>query len=221
MKKQKFIQIQNEIPMTHFFVYKDKQYPFQIDFFKYSSKFFLNNQQSLEQNKIIPLVDKEYEESLNFSEESIFSFIKYVQREQIPLNDDNVFALNYLGTRYQINSLIESTKEYIEQNKTGLILQILTNFQFDQKFNKQQYEDILSTNLINYISDDRLLSLEYPIIYRAIEKTPNKSNSKIIDFCFKCLDKFGRKASSLFALIDICDVSNEKLNLLITSACIF
>ena len=140
---------------------------------------------TLEKNKIIPLVDEENEDILNFSDDSISNFIQYIQREEITLNNGSVFVLYYLGEKYEIQSLVKSTKDYIEEYQNELILQIMSFFQSDSNFDTTLYEKILSANLVNYASDDRLLTLKFPIIYRIVDNTPNKSDSKIIRFLFQ------------------------------------
>ena len=59
----------------------------------------------IEQNKTIQLVSEELEEILDFSDEAIQSFIKFVQCQNIVLNKFNVVALYYLSKEYGVSEL--------------------------------------------------------------------------------------------------------------------
>lgn len=93
MQKNKFVQIQDEIPGTHFFTYKNKEYPMNIDFFKSYSNYFSNHQLEFQSKKHIPLLGEDSEISVDLTEDSIQYFINFVHRQQIPLNDENVIYL--------------------------------------------------------------------------------------------------------------------------------
>lgn len=152
------------IPDTHNFIYKSKQYPFKFDFFKYCSKYFSENHNTLLSRKNINLVDDESEQKLPFSEEAIQDFIRYVQCNEVQLNNDNVITLNYLSKKYQIPMLIEDTDEYISKHQLELILPILINNQDVPAFDLSTYEDMISANLIQYVKDNSLLLLNFPIL---------------------------------------------------------
>lgn len=51
------IKIQDEIPNTHFFVYRNQRFPFNFDLFKYSSRYLSNNQVELEKSEFIELLE--------------------------------------------------------------------------------------------------------------------------------------------------------------------
>lgn len=170
MQKSKLVQIQEEIPCTHFFVYKRKQYPINFDFFKFYSQYFSNNQLDFQFKKSIPLLNEEQEKSIDLSEESIQYFINFVHRQQIPLTDDNVIFINYLAKIYQVPLLINVTQDYMSSSHNNLILQLLILYQNDYNFQLEQYEDIISKNLMNYIDNDSLLSLNISILYRIVDR---------------------------------------------------
>lgn len=88
------------IPETHKFSYKGKFYPFKYVLFKYSSNYFLSNNIEFENQNIIPLVEPELDDSLNFTDETIQLFIKFVQLEDIDIALENVCQLNYLANKY-------------------------------------------------------------------------------------------------------------------------
>lgn len=125
MSKQYYIQNQDGIPDTNNFIYKDKKYPIKLDLIKLSSKYFMENQFLIQNRKDIPLKDDKIEQNIIFTDESIQSFIKFLQFERILLDNDNVSALNYLAKKYKVITLENITNEYIFEHHQDLILQIL------------------------------------------------------------------------------------------------
>lgn len=217
MQQKTFIQNQDEFPDTHFFAYRGKKYPIKYDFFKLSSKFFSRNYESFEPNQVIPLIDQSSESSVNLTDESIQMFINFVHHKQVPIDNENVVSLNYLANIYEISSLIKFTNDYISENHRDLALQILLMHQNDEKFDTKVYETVLSENLPFYVKDDRLLDLKISTLYRICTEFFRKSESQkeINEFLFKCLDKFGKEASSLFAFVDFGKSRNECLERLL------
>ena len=116
MESKKVIQIQDHLQKNHYFLYNNKQYPFNIELFNVFSKYFLNNPELIQPSKIINLINENLESNLSFTDDSIQSFIDYSQSQQIFLNNGNVVSLNYLAKKYEINSLIDITNEYINEN---------------------------------------------------------------------------------------------------------
>ena len=209
MQGQKLIQNCDDFPNTHYFVYKNKQFPIKFDFFRISSKQFANNQINIDQNQNIHLVVDESEKNLNLSDKSIQSFIKYIQHQDTFLNKDNVSGINYLAKKYEVLSLIKATEEYINEHHSELILPSFLIYQNDPSFDTSHYETILANNLEQYLNDDRLPTLKISILYRVFEKysksgeNKNGYNDKLFDFLFKCLDEHKKEASVLFSFVDI------------------
>lgn len=105
-----------------------------------------------------------------------------------------------------VTDLIQHIESHILSHPDKFIIQFLSLTQDRQDLNTDQYEDIISMHLPDYIQDDKLLSLHFTTLYRIVAKYQLKPDiscqSKIIEFLFKCLDKYGRKASALFEKID-------------------
>ena len=192
-----------------------------MDFFKISSKYFSTNRQLLETTQTIPLLDETEEASIDLSDESIITFIKYVQHKKIQIDDDNVSSINYLSKKYEVSSLLSITNDYIAEHHQELALKILTVYQNNSKFDTSTYENILSEKLLYYIKNEQLLALKVPVLYRILEKYHKESKAdddrkEIFDFLLRCLQKYGREASPLFRFADFGSARSEYLNRLLT-----
>ena len=151
------------------------------------------------------------------------NFIDFVQHKKVPINKENVISFNYLATRFEVRSLIDITNDYITRNSKEIALGILINHQSNCKFDSKPYESIISGNLPFYIKDERLVELNIPILDRILKeyfqkyRNPKemKEMKEINDFIFRCLDKHGKSASSLFTYADFGEFRNEYLNKLL------
>ena len=98
--------------------------------------------------------------------------------------------LYYLAKIYQVILFIEASKKYIFNHQNALVIQILSTYQNQPSFKTDDYEDIISNNLLNYIEDHRLVKLEISILYRILKENSTKQGEKqaksndIIDFFF-------------------------------------
>lgn len=206
MKSSNFFKIQDEFPDTHFFIYIVTR----------NIQYVARNQELFDQNQTISLIDELSEPTFNLTDENINAFIKFIQRKKILIDDDNVVPLNYLAKKYEVASLINITNDYLAQNNSKLALKILSIHQDDPSLDTEMYEQIISQNLKNYIQDEDLLTLKIPVLYRILEQSKLKDDRKEInEFLFKCLKKFGRESSCLFAFADFNDERCEDLKLLL------
>lgn len=75
-------------------------------------------------------------------------------------------------------------------------------------------KNLLSVNIASFSSGIKkwLIITIKIVIYNENENSPK---SQIIDFLFKCLDKFGREASILFSFVDFRKENTEYLNRLL------
>ncbi|KAK8842128.1 hypothetical protein M9Y10_026355 [Tritrichomonas musculus] len=216
MQQQNIFKNHDEFPDTNSFSYHGQNYPFKADFFKISSKYFSHNQELLDKKEIIPLLEPFEDDNLDFSEESIKTFIRFVQHKKIQITNENVIQLDFLANKYEVTSLQSATKFYIEQHHQKLVLPLLTTHQNDIKFDTSAYEKVVSQNLSVYIKDKRLLSLKVPVLYRIFKESNSKVDSKEeIDFLFECLEKYKKEASPLFSFVDFGNASGEILNKLL------
>lgn len=200
------------LPATHSFVYCDKKYPFNIFLFNCFSEYFHSN--IYNQQLDINISDELNDESI-ISEDSIKDFINYCQKTDITLNNKNVLEIHKLSSKFKVPSLVKATEDYISAHRNDFVIQFLTMNPDEQTSSTEQYEDIISNYLPEYIQDERLVSFPIPFLSRVLTKyqlkNDNHTNSEVVQFLFKCLDHHGKKASVLFENIDLC---NEHANFL-------
>lgn len=202
------------LPMTNSFIYNDKKFPFNIFLFNCFSRFFLSQPQIYQQGLDINLND-EFGYDAVFTEDSIQDFINYCQKIDITLGKENVLQVHKLAKKFIVSDLIKATEDYISNNRNDFVIQFLTMNPEEQKSDTDQYEDIISNFLTEYIQDERLISFPVPFLFRVITKyqlkNQNRTNSEVVEFLFKCLDKHGRSASVLFQNIDFCNEHQKYL----------
>lgn len=107
-------------------------------------------------------------------------------------------------------------KEFFIQNQEEFILYFLSNPELDLP-DKVKYETMLSSKLPEYINKPQMLSLPLPVINRVLTKylhnykNDDDNHSDVIEFLFKCLDKYPFEASCLFSEIDLSGEKTEYL----------
>lgn len=217
MESIEIIQIKEDMPVTHCFTYKGQQYPFNFDLFKRYSNYILKNQVQMEKNQFIDIINENTEAHIELSKEIIQDFIKFVHREQIGIGDKNVSQLHYLANKYEIPLLINFTENYIKNHQKDTFVQMLLIHQNEPEFVTKSYEDFISADFLYFINDERLLSLNFPVIYRIITKISSQQiqRDEVIEFFFKCLKKYGSIASILFEKVDFIDSKTKYLNLIL------
>ena len=192
---------------THRFVYKGKRFPFNFDMFALNSTYFKENRKELYSKEEIALLLGEDENNINIEESSINLFISFIYNKGIDLTKDNILSLHYLSQKYGIPNLINETEKFIHEN--NLSLQFLLFYQNKPDFSLVNFIDNLSENFLDYLHDETIFNLNFPILFSIIEKVKNKrssselfSNDEFINFLFTCLDKYKRTASILFNDVD-------------------
>lgn len=216
------VQLSNfKLPTTHSFIYKDKKYPFNFDFFKLISKKLSKMQNEFSNTKEIGLLPKEDEPRLNISDETIQNFINFCQMMTCEIKNDNVLHLNYLSKLYEVEELKNATDNYISNHRDELRIEILS-FGEICPTNTETIEESIAKDLINYIKEERMISLSIPVLHRIFsiyfksnEHLNEDENSKIFDFLFKYLERNGRKASVLFSFLDFSKISEEHQRILL------
>lgn len=203
MKDVRMIKNEIEIKPTHELVFEDKHFPFNFYMFENSSLYFQRHKSILFPKKEISILKEPY---INLSEDDINTFLLFVNNKdiEIPLTQQNVLPLFYLGKQYEIPTLITHTNKYIQD--FNLSLKYLIFFQNKSDFPLEEFIDQVSNDFLVYVHDRShdLLKLNFNLLYQIIEKAKIKSfsQSEYIDFLFNCLDTYGRKASVLFQNID-------------------
>ena len=204
MPNKKVIRSQKEFPDTHCFVYENKRYPFKINFFNLSSNYFLANSEEIEYNEDIDLIEEDIGKKLNIQAQTIVAFINYIQHEEITVDNENAIGLLFLSKKYEIEELIESTREYILCNCEELAIQILSICEYDRSLQDDAYEDIICHKLSQYINKEELLSLPVCKLHRIMSKYSKLESDEVTwkemnDFILKKIEKDGREASVLLS----------------------
>ena len=212
-----FNDINSPIQITNYFLYKNKKYPFNLNFFAFFSEYFADIQDSIDKDQYINLEDKN--DVFTLHEDAIFDFIRYCQNQGIhSINQDNVLTLNYLANKYKVKSLVTITEKYMRNHENQYLIHLLVNTKMPEQI--QIYEDLLSKSLLNYIKDEEFFLIPISSLYRIVTKyrvnLQNENIQKLIEFLFKCLDKYGTKASVLFDEIDFSQFKTECFHRLLT-----
>lgn len=193
------------VQCTNYFTYKDKLFPFNIVFFNCFSQYFSFHHIQLEPNSTIKLLEYT-EDDINLTDETINDFINYCQNQHIYLSKENVSSLHKLAKKFMVPKLLDSTEKFITAHRREFVIEYLSINESKENFTGNEYEEMISNDLIYYVKDERLLSLSMPVLYRIMTKYQQKIQedkkhqqpSEITEFLFKCLDRFGRPASVLF-----------------------
>lgn len=212
------VAVTSDLPLTNYFIYKEKQYPFNITLFKIFSRFFSSNQQ-LQPNSGIKLLE-DTEDDINIPDASIRDFINYCQNKNINLTKENVLFVHKLAKKFIIPPLIKSAEDFITIHSKELVIEFLNIKRDQQQFNTNEYEEMIVIDLIEYIKNEKLILLPFPVIYRIMTKYQQKSRneskseypSEIIEFLFKCLDFYGQEASILFDYFNFGKLNGTVIN---------
>ena len=212
-----------------YFVYHHKNYPIDFDLLSKNSNYFYNNQSQFENVQYIDLID-EKEEQINLSDESIQAFISSCQNEPCTINQSSVIPLQYLAHKYEFAELIEITDDFINKHSNDLIFSTLLfkNSEGKEKFKENSFfdtskeENFISTHLKECIQKEEMLSLPIPVLHRILKRfySNKQKNDEITNdvtnFLFKCLDKYGKRASVLFNVVDFKEEKIDVVNRLLT-----
>ena len=151
----KCIHLKIDPPCTHSLLYNSQKYPINFDLFKYFSKYFYERRNEIPETGDIDLTKYDPDDNIsNFSPDEVIDFIKYIQTKPIQLTNNNIVTLQYFDHKYDINQLIASTEEYINEHEEEIILKFLKRK--DLSF----YEDKISDNFSIYVNNDDILSSE-------------------------------------------------------------
>ena len=146
MEEELNINGSNDLPVTHFFLYEGKQFPFNMPIFKCFSQYFNSIEHHYEENTNINLLD-ELDKSINISESIINDFIGFCQMRTISINKGNVLSLHILAKKYTVPSLIKATNNYISIHQQNLAIDLLLLCLKDEDETiQQEYEEIISAN---------------------------------------------------------------------------
>lgn len=208
-----------------YFVYQEKRYQIDFDSLVLNSNYFYKNRKQYKHMEYIPLLSDE-EKDLNISEESIRAFISSCQNEECEITISSVIALRYLSIKYEYLTLTEIADNFISRHSKELIFDTI-KFKIKQNENERlkEEEEMILKSINEFIceKEEEMLDLPIGILERIFHKyylskeenKKEKVGSKIIEFLFKTLDKYGKDASILFSNIDFGDQNIEVINRLL------
>lgn len=208
------------------------------------------------------LIDKD-ENIISLNSNVISKFIKACQNQPFDLFSSELQAFYYLSLKFEVINLINYIKSQLSSNNPQFLLQLLSLklkckdfYEKEEQVNEEmktfysldtcEEEEIISKEFERLTSDDNLIQLPLPILYRIFEgylrqrrdknpiegktRTTTKTNegdneelqftkseeNNIEVFLFKCLDYHGRSASTLFSFINFEHIRSEVIERLIT-----
>lgn len=223
MESSDFNNIVANFPTTHNFRYKEQSFPFNMVQFNCFTDYFTKHPDAIQSDNTISLLDNDNDANIP-SNDSINAFIQFCQFQKIQINNDNVLAINYLSKKYNVQKLINYTASYISLHQKELSLQYLSLYHNLQDSDRSQSEEAIAQNLVEIIDDDMLLQLPVPTLYRIFKKYQNykpenisiENDQKVLNFLFKCLEKHGKSASSLFSFVDFKSTNSDCINRLLS-----
>lgn len=185
-----------QISQTDEFVYGSYSFPFNLKIASTISKKIEENYMQLKQQKQIQLTNAT--NKIILSKNSIKDFILFCQYQPIEINNNNIVELNYLANEYDVPQLTEITNQYIIQHNELILKQFLYSTNLNRSDNNI-YEKTISERLSEFIYDDDLLQLPISSLYRIILKSSNIDDENKFQLLCKCLKKYKKQASTLFA----------------------
>lgn len=205
MYNLQFYSIQPNIRTNKTFSYKGKMYPIDFNLVISNSDFFFHNQKKYEKIDDIPL-----EFPIDIPDLAIENFVLCCQNKKFQISDSIIFPLNYLSHFFNVENLTRITDKYISNNHGKLLFKSILFKQENQnrgQIDISNEEDTIALHFNEYIDNEQLFTLPITNIYRIVSKVSKNSKkvvteSQMINFLFKCLDKYSRSASALFIDFD-------------------
>lgn len=204
--------IRGDIQSTNFFIYKNEKYYINLDLFRIFSKkiqksHFIANTEEIH---IFNIIDEDFD----VSKESLIDFVNFCQYKKIEISKQNALSLLKLANIFEVQSLIDKIQKFLSDNQEDFIIESLF---LNLNSNTEYFEEIISNKLENYIKNEHLLDLPLSIIHRILAKyqLKNQNTPEIIEFLFKCLDKYKRPASVLFDNVTLGSQQSILINRLI------
>lgn len=184
-----------EIQPNKVFIFKGKKYPVDFSIIMHYSNYFYQNSDQYQILKDIEISD----ENLQVSDTDFQNFISCCQNQNFQISDSNVFSLYQLSQKFDVPSLQKVTNEYIEKNHLNVIFDFI-HYKSQNHVNFQEEENIVSSNFNEFMNDEKIFSLPIPILFRILNNENFRiEQNDLIEFLFKCLDKYGKEASVLFS----------------------
>lgn len=177
------------------FSYYNNIYEIDIEAFYAHSEFRLEDYQENQLDLPILLLS-DFEDNFQIPPEVVNKFFNFFEGEEIEITFSDVFELRLLSQKYIVNTLIVKTEDFIRDNREGVINEILTT-----RTLTQEREHLISEEIPNILSDDRLLLFSITELYRILslyaiyhqEELTKLSREKKVPLLIFCIKLFQNK----------------------------
>lgn len=215
-----FYKMETKLIKTKLIVYGNQKMEIDYNILKSNSTFFRENDHLYSSSQEIHFLSEE-KTILKIPESVVINFVRCCQNQNIEINSENIFYLNYLAKRYGVKDLEMQLLNIISQNKEKLALQsILFTVEMNQDkaislVNTSNEENLISQFFEEFMENDQLLELPTSILYRITEnyyhnqiENNNRNNQprkreNLIKFLFRLFDKYGNQASMFLSFFEI------------------
>lgn len=170
---------------------------------KEHSKYFSKNRKQFENLSIINLIEEtDYHQNLTYK--SIQKFIQFCQNRKIEITHSDVLHIRFLSLKYGVSKLTQLTNKHISKYYKEIIDEFLSDKSNIALNCCDDYEQIISENLIEFINErNDLLFLPLPSLYRILlryscESHQERDNRIIQNFLIEIIKKYGNQSAFLF-----------------------
>jgi hypothetical protein len=148
----------------------------------------------------------------NVSPDSVAEFAKLFQSNHCQITPSNALDLLLLCQELGVSPGVAKVTEFLGSNSIDLLISSLSQNLNDSDATAQ-LEVVLSKQLIDNIDNKRLMQLPFPCLQRVIRSVPldnSDTKRKLFKFCLSVFDHFGPKASGLFNIFELKDLSPQE-----------
>lgn len=148
-------------------------------------------------------------DDISFIDEStIDDFVQFFNYHCVSFYGKSVMGLSKLADVFQVITLKEFTDIYKQRHTKDIIKDFFDSF--DGTINLE-YEELIASQLDNFLDQRELFDLPIPVIHRILSKhlQSHEITRDLLDFMFRYLNANGSDSSVLFNLIHKLDEDDE------------
>jgi tubulin polyglutamylase TTLL4 len=142
----------------------------------------------------------------------VVDFLTPFQFKQLQITTQNAFDLLDLCIEFGFNEYQMEVGEWISASPESLLSTVIRQLKSDQDTSRLESE--LSSQLVDYVDDDRLLELPVNLLSRVVRFPPETEREhfrQVLYLCMKIVDKRGPSASVLLHSLDAEALTSEDL----------